>query len=132
MKTLKNVRTAMIVTNRCHHGCSFCTKSKDAIDTESIGLISLNSLPLTFNYRHGVFEYLLGEMLNIISEKGKGQLIFTSHNLRPLETIDKGFIAFTTTNPKSITLPTILKSLWRLERQVKHIKLSYNKIRHML
>jgi len=48
----------------------------------------------------GVFEYLLGELLNIISEKGKGQLIFTSHNLRPLETIDKGFIAFTTTNPK--------------------------------
>lgn len=47
----------------------------------------------------GVFEYLLGELLNIISEKGKGQLIFTSHNLRPLETIDKGFIAFTTTNP---------------------------------
>lgn len=48
----------------------------------------------------GIFEYLLGEILNIISEKGKGQLIFTSHNLRPLETIDKGFIAFTTTNPK--------------------------------
>lgn len=48
----------------------------------------------------GVFEYLLGQMLNIISEKGRGQLIFTSHNLRPLETIDKGFIAFTTTNPK--------------------------------
>ena len=48
----------------------------------------------------GVFEYLLGELLRIISEKGKGQLIFTSHNLRPLETIDKGFIAFTTTNPK--------------------------------
>ena len=49
----------------------------------------------------GVFEYLLGEILNIISEKGKGQLIFTSHNLRPLETIDKGFIAFTTTNPEN-------------------------------
>lgn len=48
----------------------------------------------------GVFEYLLGEILRIISEKGKGQLIFTSHNLRPLETIDKGFIAFTTTNPE--------------------------------
>lgn len=48
----------------------------------------------------GVFEYLLGEVLRIISEKGKGQLIFTSHNLRPLETIDKGFIAFTTTNPE--------------------------------
>lgn len=47
----------------------------------------------------GVFEYLLGELLRILSEKGKGQLIFTSHNLRPLETIDRGFIAFTTTNP---------------------------------
>ena len=49
----------------------------------------------------GVFEYLLGELLKIISEKGKGQLIFTSHNLRPLETLDKGFIAFTTTNPSN-------------------------------
>ena len=47
----------------------------------------------------GIFEYLLGEILRIISEKGRGQLIFTSHNLRPLETLDKGFIAFTTTNP---------------------------------
>lgn len=49
----------------------------------------------------GVFEYLLGELLRIISEKGKGQLLFTSHNLRPLETIDRGFIAFTTTNPSN-------------------------------
>lgn len=49
----------------------------------------------------GIFEYLLGELMRIISEKGKGQLIFTSHNLRPLETIDRGFIAFTTTNPEN-------------------------------
>lgn len=49
----------------------------------------------------GIFEYLLGEILRIVSERGKGQLIFTSHNLRPLETIDKGFVAFTTTNPKN-------------------------------
>ena len=49
----------------------------------------------------GIFEYLLGELLRIISEKGKGQLIFTSHNLRPLETLDRGFIAFTTTNPEN-------------------------------
>ncbi|MGN0241819.1 MAG: AAA family ATPase [Candidatus Weimeria sp.] len=47
----------------------------------------------------GIFEYLLGELLRIISEKGKGQLLFTSHNLRPLETLDNGFVAFTTTNP---------------------------------
>lgn len=49
----------------------------------------------------GVFEYLLGEILRIIAERGKGQLIFTSHNLRPLETLDKSFIAFTTTNPQN-------------------------------
>ena len=47
----------------------------------------------------GIFEYLLGEIMRIISEHGKGQLIFTSHNLRPLETIDKSFVAFTTVNP---------------------------------
>lgn len=49
----------------------------------------------------GVFEYLLGEILRVISENGKGQLIFTSHNLRPLETLDRGFVAFTTTNPNN-------------------------------
>jgi len=49
----------------------------------------------------GVFEYLLGELLSILALHAKGQLIFTSHNLRPLETIDKGFIAFTTTNPSN-------------------------------
>ena len=47
----------------------------------------------------GIFEYLLGEIMRIISKHGKGQLIFTSHNLRPLETIDKSFVAFTTVNP---------------------------------
>ena len=45
-----------------------------------------------------IFEYLLGELLRLISERGKGQLIFTSHNLRVLETVDKQFLAFTTTN----------------------------------
>lgn len=49
----------------------------------------------------GVFEYLLGELLQIISENGKGQLIFTSHNLRPLEKLNKFYIAFTTTNPNN-------------------------------
>ena len=47
----------------------------------------------------GVFEYLLGELLEIISDHGRGQLIFTSHNLRPLETLHRDMIAFTTTNP---------------------------------
>lgn len=46
----------------------------------------------------GIFEYLLGELLRIISKQAKGQLIFTSHNLRALETIDKKYVYFTTTN----------------------------------
>lgn len=49
----------------------------------------------------GIFEYLLGEILHIIADGGKGQLIFTSHNLRPLEILDKNSIAFTTTNPEN-------------------------------
>lgn len=48
----------------------------------------------------GIFEYLLGEILKIIAQKGMGQLIFTSHNLRPLETLDNSYVAFTTTNPE--------------------------------
>ena len=47
----------------------------------------------------GIYEYLLGDLLNLFVERGKGQLIFTSHNLRPLEMIPKDSIVFTTTNP---------------------------------
>lgn len=46
----------------------------------------------------GIFEYLLGEILQAIEESGRGQFIFTSHNLRPLEVINKKFLYFTTTN----------------------------------
>ena len=36
--------------------------------------------------------------MNIFSDGAKGQLIYTSHNLRALETINKDFTAFTTTD----------------------------------
>lgn len=49
----------------------------------------------------GIFEYLLGEILQAMEESGKGQFIFTSHNLRPLEVIDKKYLYFTTTNPNN-------------------------------
>ena len=49
----------------------------------------------------GVFEYLLGEILQAMQESGRGQFIFTSHNLRPLEVIDKKYLYFTTTNPNN-------------------------------
>ena len=47
----------------------------------------------------GIFEYLLGELLSIMSDSVKGQLVFTSHNLRPLEVLPAKYLCFTTTNP---------------------------------
>lgn len=49
----------------------------------------------------GVYEYLLGEILGILENHGRGQLLFTSHNLRPLEMIDRRNLVFTTTNPEN-------------------------------
>lgn len=49
----------------------------------------------------GIFEFLLGELLEIFKGYAKGQLIFTSHNLRPLEVLDKNDIIFTTMNPNN-------------------------------
>ena len=50
----------------------------------------------------GIFEYMLGELLDIFKKSAKGQLIFTSHNLRALEMIDKESIMFSTTNPDNL------------------------------
>lgn len=49
----------------------------------------------------GVFEYLLGEVLDIMRTGAKGQLLFTSHNLRALEVLGKDHIIFSTVNPKN-------------------------------
>jgi len=59
----------------------------------------------------GIFEYILGELLKSFQRYGKGQLIFTAHNLAPLTILDKKdsplqqaksiSIAFTTTNPEN-------------------------------
>lgn len=49
----------------------------------------------------GVYEYLLGQIIQVFSNNGKGQLIFTSHNLRVLEVIDYNSIVFSTLNPKN-------------------------------
>ncbi|WKY48960.1 AAA family ATPase [Eubacteriaceae bacterium ES3] len=49
----------------------------------------------------GVYEYLLGELLEVLEKNGKGQLLFTSHNLRPLEMIHKSSMLFTTTNAQN-------------------------------
>lgn len=49
----------------------------------------------------GIYEYLLGECLEVMQEKAKGQLIFTSHNLRPLEVLQNEFLIYTTVNPNN-------------------------------
>ena len=48
-----------------------------------------------------VFEYLLGELISIFSKGAKGQMVFTSHNLRILEMIDKDSVVFSTSNPEN-------------------------------
>ena len=47
----------------------------------------------------GIYEYMLGELLSIFQDSAKGELIFTSHNLRALEMLNKESIMFSTTNP---------------------------------
>ncbi|MBQ7077962.1 MAG: AAA family ATPase [Lachnospiraceae bacterium] len=76
----------------------------------------------------GVFEYLLGELLQIFESAGRGQFIFTSHNLRPLEVINKKFIRFTTSDPndrycklKNIGATNNLRDLYLREVQMKNM-----------
>ena len=47
----------------------------------------------------GIFEYLFGKLLGVLKSLGKGQLFFSSHNLRPLEVLDYKSIYFSTANP---------------------------------
>lgn len=46
----------------------------------------------------GIFEYLLGEIVYAFDNFGKGQLVFTSHNMRVLEKVNYKNIFFTTTD----------------------------------
>lgn len=49
----------------------------------------------------GIFEYLLGEIISIMGKNARGQLIFTSHNLRPLEVLPTKYLMFTSINPEN-------------------------------
>ena len=44
---------------------------------------------------------MLGELLEVVSQRGRGQLIFTAHNLRALECLPSGCLVFTTVNPQN-------------------------------
>lgn len=74
------------------------------ISSLSLIIAAFNEPHLTIaidEFDAGIFEYLLGEILEIFETYGKGQFIFTSHNLRPLEVINKNFLIFTTVNPQN-------------------------------
>lgn len=92
------------------------SKRKDTLiplRDESAGIIKLVSILslviAAFNDRSitvaideldaGIYEFLLGEILTGLETYGKGQFIFTSHNLRPLEVLKKESLIFTTSNP---------------------------------
>ena len=49
----------------------------------------------------GIFEFLLGELLQVLNHHAYGQLLFTSHNLRLLEVLEKENLVFTTSNPSN-------------------------------
>ncbi|BBN98187.1 DNA repair ATPase [Sporolactobacillus terrae] len=49
----------------------------------------------------GIYEFLLGELVKILKDSGKGQLLFTSHNLRLLEVLEKDNLVFTSANPEN-------------------------------
>lgn len=71
----------------------------------------LNYLISVYNYSEmclvvdemdsGIFEYLLGELLGVMNTEAKGQLIFTSHNLRAFEKLNVKNIICSTTNSEN-------------------------------
>ena len=107
MKNGKVAAKIQLVSNKNSKGIPLQYESegiKKIISILQLLIVAYNKPSITVaidELDSGVFEYLLGEILRVISENGKGQLIFTSHNLRPLETLDRGFVAFTTTNPNN-------------------------------
>lgn len=74
------------------------------------GLISYYNNPSFFlaidELDSGIFEYLLGDILEVL-KSGKGQFIFTSHNLHPLEVLSTKNIILTTTDADERYIPFI-------------------------
>lgn len=58
-----------------------------------------------------IFEYLLATLLEKLSLYAKGQLIFTAHNLLPMEKLDKNSIIISTKNDRDDIKYTYLKGI---------------------
>ena len=73
-----------------------------SVTSSLIAMYNHSSICLMIDeFDSGIFEYLLGELIEIIYESAKGQFIFTSHNLRALEKLPYKSIILTTTNPQN-------------------------------
>ena len=99
----------LVETYSVRDGKEFLTKYESEGIKRIISL--LNYLISLYNYPEiclvvdeldsGIFEYLLGELLGVLNEEAKGQLIFTSHNLRAFEKLNIKNIICTTINPEN-------------------------------
>ena len=58
-----------------------------------------NALVAVDEFDSGVFELLLGDMLDQLADGCAGQLVFTAHNLRALEVLPNSCIRTTVTDP---------------------------------
>lgn len=96
---------AQLVAHRDHRDIPL----KDESDGIRKMLAVLPLLVAVYNHRSmtvvaddldsGVFEPLLGTVVRMLAQGSRGQLIFTSHNLRALEVLDSSCTAFTTADP---------------------------------
>lgn len=96
---------AQLVAHRDHRDIPL----KDESDGIRKMLAVLPLLVAVYNHRSmtvaaddldsGVFEPLLGTVVRMQAQGSRGQLIFTSHNLRTLEVLDSSCTAFTTADP---------------------------------
>lgn len=103
----EGVKLIQVEAYSIRDGKKFLTKYESEGIKRIISL--LNYLISLYNYPEiclvvdeldsGIFEYLLGELLGVLCDEAKGQLIFTSHNLRVLEKLDTKNIICSTTNP---------------------------------
>ena len=102
-------RNILVEAYSIRDGKEFLTKYESEGIKRIISL--LNYLISVYNYPEiclvvdeldsGIFEYLLGELLGVLNEEAKGQLIFTSHNLRAFEKLNIKNIICSTINPKN-------------------------------
>ncbi|HFI0313554.1 TPA: ATP/GTP-binding protein, partial [Streptococcus suis] len=63
---------------------------------------SSEAIVLIDEFDSGIFEYLLGEILVSLNDVMRGQIIFTSHNLRALEVLKVRNVVFTTTDENEV------------------------------